>query len=123
LKLNKIEMHKFKELTAWQKSRTLVKEIYDLTKSFPKEEMYGLTSQIRRATISIPTNIAEGAGRRTNPQFLNFLDYALGSTIELENLLILSNDLQFISEENLKKNETKWIEIQKMLYGLMSKLS
>lgn len=116
-------MHKFKELTAWQKSRTLVKEIYDLTKSFPKEEMYGLTSQIRRATVSIPTNIAEGAGRRTNPQFLNYLDYALGSAIEVENLLILSNDLQFISEENLRRNETKCIEIQKMLYGLMSKLS
>ncbi len=116
-------MHKFKELTAWQKSRTLVKDIYDLTKSFPKEEIYGLTSQIRRATVSIPTNIAEGAGRRTNPQFANFLDIALGSAIEVENLLILSNDLQFISDENLKSNETKCIEIQKMIYGLIAKLS
>lgn len=116
-------MHKFKELTAWQKSRTLVKDIYDLTKSFPKGEIYGLTSQIRRSVVSIPTNIAEGAGRRTNPQFLNFLDIALGSAIEVENLLILSNDLQFISDESLKINETKCIEIQKMIYGLMSKLS
>ncbi len=116
-------MHKFKELTSWQKSRVLVKDIYDLTKSFPKEEMYCLTSQIRRACVSIPTNIAEGAGRRTNPQFLNFLDYALGSAIEVENLLILSNDLQFISDENLTINEAKCIEIQKMIYGLMSKLS
>ncbi len=104
-------MHKFKELSVWQKSRTLVKDIYDLTKSFPNEEIYGLTSQIRRATVSIPTNIAEGAGRRTNPQFANFLDIALGSAIEVENLLILSNDLEFISDENLKSNETKCVEI------------
>jgi four helix bundle protein len=116
-------MHKFKELTSWQKSRTFVKDIYDITKSFPKEEMYGLTSQIRRAAVSIPNNIAEGAGRRTNPQFSNFLDIALGSAIEVENLLILSNDLLFISDSNLKTNETKCIEIQKMIYGLMSKLS
>ncbi len=116
-------MHRFRQLTSWQKSRTFVKDIYDLTKSFPKEEIYGLTSQLRRASVSIPTNIAEGAGRKTNPQFSHFLNFALGSAIEVENLLILSNDLKFISDENLTINEAKCIEIQKMIYGLMSKLA
>ena len=92
-------MHRFRQLSSWQKSRTFVKDIYDLTKSFPKEEIYGLTSQLRRASVSIPTNIAEGAGRKTNPQFSHFLNFALGSAIEVENLLILSNDLKFISDE------------------------
>ena len=116
-------MHRFKDLIAWQKSRAFVKDIYDSTGSFPKEEIYGITSQIRRAGVSIPTNIAEGAGRRTNPQFLNFLDFALGSAIEVENLLILSHDLNFIDSEQHKILEIKCLEIQKLVYSLISKFS
>ena len=116
-------MHRFKDLIAWQKSRILVKDIYSSTVSFPKEEIYGITSQIRRAVVSIPTNIAEGAGRRTNPQFLTFLDYALGSSIEVENLLILSNDLEFIDSEKYKILGLKVLEIQKLVYSLISKFS
>jgi len=116
-------MHRFKELIAWQKSRALVKVIYNYTASFPKEEIYGITSQIRRASVSIPTNISEGCGRRTNAQFLNFLDYALGSSIEVENLLILSNDLNFINEENYKLLEAQCLEIQRLIYSLISKFS
>jgi four helix bundle protein len=116
-------MHRFKELIAWQKSRNFVKDIYDTTSNFPKEEIYGITSQIRRASVSIPTNVAEGAGRRTDAQFLTFLDYALGSTIEVENLLILSRDLEFIDFERYQTLESKCLEIQKLVYSLISKFS
>ena len=116
-------MHRFKELIAWQKGRSLVKDIYKSTIHFPKEEIYGLTSQIRRTSVSIPTNLAEGAGRRTNAQFLTFLDYAYGSSIEVENLLILSHDLGFIDSENYKNLESKCLEVQKLVYSLISKFS
>ena len=116
-------MHKFKDLIAWQKSRVLEKDIYEVTKKILKEEIYGITSQIRRAAVSVPTNVSEGAGRRRNPQFLHFLDIVLGSAIEVENLLIISNDLEFTEESIQQKLEAKCIEIQKLIYGLMSKLS
>ncbi len=95
-------MHNYHELKIWQESRKLVKGIYTLTASFPKEEIYGLTSQIRRAAVSIPSNIAEGTGRSTDKEFQRFLDYAIGSLFELETQIILANDLNFINTENFE---------------------
>jgi four helix bundle protein len=91
-------MHKYKELIVWQKARILVKDIYILTESFPNSEKYGITSQIQRAVISIPANIAEGSGRGSNKDFSRFLDIAIASAFELETEIILSYDLIFISE-------------------------
>ncbi len=92
-------MHNFRELKIWQKGRTLVKDVYELTTFLPKEETFGLTSQIKRSVISIPSNIAEGAGRGSDKDFNRFLDIAYGSCFELETQLILCVDLTYISEE------------------------
>lgn len=116
-------MHKFKDFIVWQKSRKLVKLVYLLTQQLPNEEKFGLTSQARRAAVSIPANIAEGSGRRTNPDFSNFLDIANGSSFELEALLLLCLDLSFISNEDLKPIEELNHEIQKMIYSLKQKLA
>jgi four helix bundle protein len=88
-------MHNYKEMKIWQKGRMLVKDIYQLTKNFPSDERFGLTSQARRAAVSIPLNISEGAGRGTDKDFSHFLDMARGSLFELETLIILSSDLEF----------------------------
>jgi four helix bundle protein len=96
-------MHNYHELKIWQESRNLVKNIYTLTAHFPKEEIYGLTSQIRRSVVSIPSNIAEGTGRNSDKEFQRFLDYAIGSLFELETQITLANDLNFLSQEEYKK--------------------
>ncbi len=115
-------MHNFKELIVWQKAKKLVKEIYLILKSFPDEEKYGIVSQIKRASISIPANIAEGAGRNTDNDFCRFLDIANGSSYELETLIILSFDLDFLikSDYNILISEIE--EIQKMIYSLRNKI-
>ena len=115
-------MHNFKELKIWQLSRQLVKEVYELTSTFPLEEKYGLISQIRRCVVSIPTNIAEGCGRKTNKDFSHFLNISLGSAYELETLLTLSLDLQFISNEQHEAFSIQRSEIQKMIFGLIKTL-
>jgi four helix bundle protein len=115
-------MHNFKELKVWQLSRNLVKEIYEITSNFPSEEKYGLISQLRRCAVSIPTNIAEGSGRNTDKDFAQFLNISLGSAFELETLLILSFDVQLISEEDLESFTKKISEIQKMTFGLIKTL-
>jgi four helix bundle protein len=85
-----------KELDVWKESMLLAKEVYLLTKGFPKEELYGITSQIRRASVSVPSNIAEGAARSSDKEFIQFLYISLGSISELETQLLLSRDLGFI---------------------------
>jgi four helix bundle protein len=115
-------MHNYKEIKIWQYSRRLVKVIYLLTKDFPKEEIYGLTSQIRRAVVSIPANIAEGAGRGTDKDFSHFLDIARGSLFELETLIILSSDLDFISEPRSIEELEKTSEILRMLNSFQNKI-
>ncbi|MGB3776310.1 MAG: four helix bundle protein [Leeuwenhoekiella sp.] len=85
-------MNYFKELKVWQKSVELVSQIYSSTKSFPKNKIYGLTSQIRRSAVSIPSNIAEGCGRKTSKDFKNFLSIALGSAFELETQLLIAKN-------------------------------
>ncbi len=116
-------MHNYKELKLWQKSRTLVTEVYKITSGFPEAELYGITSQLRRAVISIPTNIAEGCGRRSNKELKRFLDIVNGSAFELESLLILSSDLSFISETDMKELNAKVDEIQKMIFGFKKSIS
>ncbi len=115
-------MHNFKELKVWQLSRNLVKEIYEITSNFPVSEKYGLTSQLRRCVVSIPTNIAEGSGRNTDKDVAQFLNISLGSAFELETLLILSFDVQLIQEEQLELLSNKISEIQKMTFGLIKTL-
>lgn len=115
-------MHNFKELKVWQVSRQLVKEVYVLTSNFPSEERFGLISQLRRCAVSIPSNIAEGSGRNTDKDFAQFLNISLGSAYELETLLILSLDVQFINTEQLKALTNKISEIQKMTFGLIKTL-
>jgi len=111
-------MHNFRTLNVWQKARVIFKDIYMLTKSFPKEELFGITSQMRRCSLSISSNIAEGCGRGTDKEFCRFLDIANGSAFELETQLILSNDILLISDNVLISLEKKIHEIQKMLIKL-----
>jgi four helix bundle protein len=110
----------FRNLIAWQKAKQLVKEIYVLTKRFPKEEMFGLTSQLRRAAVSIPSNIAEGKGRGTSKDFCHFLVQARGSLFEAETQLELSRDLGFISDVELAKVQGSCDELGKVLHGLIN---
>lgn len=106
--------HNFKELKVWQKSRSLTKSIYQETQKFPKEEMLGIVSQMRRSAISIVSNIAEGCGRNTDKQLKHYLEIAHGSATELEAQLIISKDLGYIQEIEFNELEYKIMEIQKM---------
>lgn len=108
-------MHTFKNLIVWQKSIELVIAIYELTASYPKEEIYGLISQTRRAAVSVPSNIAEGRRRGSDPQYLHFLEIALGSTAELETQLLLAKELSFAIPERFTKSDELLLEVIKML--------
>ena len=112
-------MHQFKELKVWQKGRELVKETYKATHNFPKDELFGITSQMRRSAVSIPTNIAEGCGRNTDPDLNRFLDIANGSAFELETLVILSFDLDFLSQDDFNRfDKNKCEEMKKNIKEL-----
>ena len=111
-------MHNFKNLTVWQKSIDLATQIYSITACFPGDEKYGLTSQIRRAAVSIPSNIAEGAGRKSNKEFKHFLTISTGSIFELETQIIVAHRLNLINESTMNEMSLNIIEIQKMLYSL-----
>ena len=108
-----------KDLTVWQESRKLVKEIYSLTSKFPKDEIYSLTAQIKRSAISIPSNIAEGAARDSNKEYIHFLYIALGSVAELDTQLIIANDLNFLNETDFNEIMENLSNIGKMLSGLI----
>jgi four helix bundle protein len=109
----------YKDLDVWLKCRSLVKEVYQVTRRFPKEEVYGLTSQIRRCTISIPSNIAEGYGRQYKKETIHFLYVARGSMYELETQLYVSFDLAFVSEQKLNELIGLIEECRKLLSGLI----
>ncbi|MBT8221458.1 MAG: four helix bundle protein [Bacteroidia bacterium] len=113
-------MHNFKELLIWQRSIKLVETIYTISKSFPMAEQFGLRLQIRKAVVSIPSNIAEGSGRQTDRNFIQFLRVALGSLYEVETQLILAENLKFVSINQELKIEI--IEIQKMINGFILNL-
>ncbi len=108
----------FENLEVWQKSRKLVKNIYQLTSPFPKEEKYGLTSQIRRAIISVSSNIAEGSTRWSRKDQARFYEISFGSLIEVLNQTILSNDLGFIEDDSLKNIRIEIDSIGRMLNSL-----
>jgi four helix bundle protein len=110
-------MHNFRELIVWQKARSLHKDVYILTKRFPKEDLFGLTSQLRRSAESIPSNIGEGCGRNTDKDLCRFLDFANGSAFELETQIILAFDVDLITEVQLVYYEERVKEIQKMLFS------
>jgi four helix bundle protein len=111
-------MHKVNDLKVWQKAIELTVEIYKATGNFPREEQYGLTSQMRRCAVSIPSNIAEGAGRNTPGEFNQFLGYSTGSSYELMTQVIVANRLFFISNQTTEPILAKLQEIQKMTYNL-----
>jgi four helix bundle protein len=115
-------MHNFKELKVWKAGIEISKHIFQLTKSFPTEERYGLISQMVRSAISIPSNIAEGCGRKTNKDFHHFLNMALGSSFELETQLIIAKEFNYINQETLNNHSKSLIDIQKMIYGLQKSL-
>ncbi|OCA69793.1 four helix bundle protein [Chryseobacterium artocarpi] len=115
-------MANFKDLLVWQKSIDFITEIYKATDTFPKNEFYGLISQIRRAAVSIPSNIAEGNSRRSKPDYLQFLKISRGSCAEVETQLIISKNLKFLNEEDYSKLNERLIEISKMLNGLINSL-
>src|SRR3982751_5589586 len=113
----------YKDLVVWQKGIELAKIIYTLTVGFPNEERFGLVAQMRRAAISIPSNIAEGQARHTTKQFIQFISHAEGSTAELETQLILSIELGFAITDSAKSAFTLLDDIRRMLNGLRRKLS
>lgn len=112
-------MQDYKKLEVWKKAHLLVKDIYALTITFPKEELYGMVSQIRRASVSIPTNIAEGAGKASKADFGRYLQIAFGSANEVEYLLFLSFELNYLGKEKFEPMNTRIEEIKKMLSGLL----
>jgi four helix bundle protein len=115
-------MKDFRQLKVWEKSHQLALAVYKATKEFPKEELYGLTSQIRRASISIPTNISEGCGRNTDAEFARFLQIAMGSASETEYQLLLSHDLGFLDKLQYDQLNTDITEIKRMLASLLKTL-
>ena len=115
-------MKDFKTQAIWQRSHKLTLDIYRATQNFPKEEMYGLTSQIRRAVSSIPTNIAEGCGRRTNAELSNFLNIASGSALEVECEIILAREVGYITKEQCELWTNEIGAIRSMIAAYMKKL-
>ena len=113
---------RFKDLRIWQKSIEIVSDIYLLTKKFPKEELYGLTSQIRRSAISIPSNIAEGFRRYHNKEYRQFLYISLGSCAELETQIAIAKNLKYITEEKEIELTEKSDHICRMTSNLIKKL-
>jgi len=104
-------MHNYRELKVWSKSVDLATTVYDTTKSFPEEEKFGLISQIRRSVVSISSNIAEGAGRGSSPQFAQFLTIAYGSCYELSTQLMISRNLEYLSMDVFERVDAKISEI------------
>jgi four helix bundle protein len=115
-------MSTFRDLLIWQKSMILVTEVYQLTNSFPKEEIYGLSSQIRRSSISIPSNIAEGYGRDGNKDYLKFLNIAIASLFEMQTQLEISFNLKYITEIQFNKIHEESREIERMISSFTRKI-
>ena len=115
-------MHQFKELKVWQKGRELVTGIYKATQKSPKDGLFGMTSQMRRAAVSIPANISEGCGRNSDKELNRYLDIANGSAFELETQVILCLDLEFFTQGEFEKFNRQLNEIQKMIFGLKQSL-
>ncbi len=115
-------MRDFRRLQVWEKAHQLTLAVYQLTAGFPRDEVFGLTSQIRRASSSIPANIAEGCGREGDAEFKRFLQIAMGSASELEYHLLLAHDLGYIDHENYSRLEQNVTEVKRMLTGFIQRL-
>ena len=118
----KAPINSYRDLEVWKKSRALVKQVYQLTQGFPKEEIYGLTSQLRRAVVSVPSNIAEGHSRSGTRDFIQFISLAIGSLAEVETQLLLAQDLDYLKEIEIKNTIENIHELQRMLHGLRTAL-
>lgn len=118
-KVNEFSMRDFKELKVWKQSHQLCLSIYDVTKGFPVDERFGIISQIRRASSSVPTNISEGCGHDSNKEFARYLRIASGSISEVEYLLTLSNDLKYLKDKQMNDLSNQVILIRKMLFNLV----
>ena len=112
----------YRELIVWQKAMDLVELVYQATKQFPKEELYGLTSQIRRSAVSVPSNIAEGQARKSTAEFLNFLSIANGSRAEMETQILLAQRLNYATSDTTQKILALSEEVNRLLNGLMNSL-
>jgi len=112
----------YKDLEVWQLAMDLAENVYTITKEFPREEIYGLTSQLRRAAVSIPSNIAEGQGRKSTKEFLQFLSIAYGSLCEVETQLLLSVRLGYVDSSRLENTDPLCQSVGRMLNGLMRSL-
>ena len=122
----KEKIQSFKDLLVWQKAMELAKSVYCIVKYFPKEETYGLSDQMRRAAVSIPSNIAEGQSRQTKKEFMQFLWIARGSRAELETQILIAKDLGFL--DKVPKNQIETVfqlsdEVSRMLYSLLTRLA
>ncbi|MDN4165601.1 four helix bundle protein [Cytophagales bacterium LB-30] len=115
-------MHNLKEIKVWQKAVELSIDIYQLTQSFPQEEKFGLVSQMRRSSVSIASNIAEGAGRSSDKEFAQFLAIANGSSFELLTQCTIRGKLQFLNIADFEKVENQIMELQKMIYAFKNRL-
>lgn len=116
-------MHNFQELIIWQKAMDITENVYRLSAEFPAEEKYGLTRQIRQSAVSVPSNIAEGAGRNTDGEFKNFLGISSGSSNELFTQLLLSHRLGLVSKKQVEPILDQLVEVQKINYSLIKKFS
>jgi len=116
-------MRNYKELKVWEKAHDITLNIYEITKDFPAEEKFGIISQLRRASSSIPTNIAEGCGFNSDKQFVRFLSIALGSASEVDYLIFLALELNFLELEQYNSLNSEIKEVKKMLYVFIEKLT
>lgn len=115
-------MSNFRKLIIWQKAMNFVTKTYDSTKNFPREEIFGLTSQIRRCSVSIPSNIAEGHGRESNKEYLRFLNISIGSLFELQTQLEIAKNIDYLKEEDFNALYEDSREIERMLVSFINKI-
>jgi four helix bundle protein len=118
-----MKVKKYSELIAWQKAMDLVESVYKATASFPREEIYGLTSQVRRAAVSVPSNIAEGQGRKSTMEFLHHLSIAYGSLTETETQLLIAGRLAYLEQKKVDHLIEQTNEVGRLLNGLSNSLS
>jgi four helix bundle protein len=116
-------MHRYKELEIWKRSIILATKVYEITASYPAEEKYGMISQLRRSAVSVPSNIAEGAGRNSDKQFVHFLSIVVGSLFEVETQLLISKNVGIISDEDIVSLNSEASVLSKMIFKLQSKLT
>ena len=121
--MQRAEVKTYKDLLVWQKAIHFVTQVYKAVKGFPQEELYGLTSQIKRAAVSIPSNIAEGYGRKSTKDYIRFLQIAMGSIFEIQTQLEISKNLEFVSESSFGELYEYSREIERMLSSMINKVT